>query len=91
MFPLGPRPPFPPRPPHGMFPYGMKHGPPGMFPQGPMPGASQGQQKTNMANLLSMFKTDEGQFDLEKISTTMKHVNDIYGQVRPMLSKFFNK
>ncbi|MFD2046503.1 YppG family protein [Ornithinibacillus salinisoli] len=49
-----------------------------------------GQQQTR-PHLLSMFQDTNGNFDFEKITTTAKQINSIYGQVSPMISQFFKR
>lgn len=49
------------------------------------------QHNSSKSNLLSMFKTPEGNLDLEKITGTVEQLNKLYGQVSPMISQFIKK
>lgn len=49
------------------------------------------QSKTTKDNLLAMFKTSEGNYDLEKIGETVQQITDIYQQISPMITKLRNK
>lgn len=73
MFPVRQRPPMPPRSPFG----------PPVLPQR-MPQQSQTRQ-----NLLAMLQDENGQWDIDKISNAVGHASKIYGQVSPMISRFF--
>ncbi|WP_284139348.1 MULTISPECIES: YppG family protein [unclassified Virgibacillus] len=83
MFPFGPPPnqgppQQPPRP--GLF----SNRPPFQQPFQQQPP----QQKNTTSNLMSMFQTPDGNFDMNKITNTVQQVGKLYGQVSPML-KFF--
>lgn len=45
---------------------------------------------SNHSNLLALFKNTDGQLDLEKITSTVEQANQLYGQVSPLFSRFFN-
>lgn len=70
-----------------------------MFPSGPrrpmFPNRYQSQvqrtQPSTKTNLFSMFQSDDGNLDFERISTTVHQLNKIYGQVSPMISPMINK
>ena len=50
------------------------------------------QQSSSMTqNILSMFKTSEGNLDFEKITGTVQQLNKLYGEVRPMISRFIKR
>lgn len=79
MFPMGPQ--YPPRrqkPPHLHSRFTPQH----LSPIRP---------NTTKDNLLSMFKTSEGNYDLEKITETMQQISEIYRQISPMITKFKNR
>lgn len=48
-------------------------------------------KQTNKPQLLSMFKSSDGQFDLEKVARTVEQISQVYGQVSPIISKFTKK
>lgn len=72
MFPNRPRRPMPPR-----------------GPNRPMPNRRpiQGPPAKAKPSVLDQFKTADGKFDMEKITTTAQQVYGIYGQVSPMIRK----
>jgi len=72
-----------PRRPHSL----MRPSRPNTFMQQP-PKRTQNQVKSE---LLSMFQTPEGKFDLEKVTGTVQQISKIYGQVSPILTKFINR
>ncbi|WP_373896194.1 YppG family protein [Virgibacillus sp. CBA3643] len=79
---------FPQRPPQG--PQG---GPPPQ-PQRRAPGVPRVPGPSGdptKSNLMAMFQTDDGKFDFDKITGTGKQVMDLYSQVSPMITKFFNR
>lgn len=83
MFPFGPQ--YPPkqhRPPRPIRPHPMFH------PPNPL---KNGLQNTTKQNILSMFKTSEGNLDFEKITGTVQQISKLYGEVSPMISKFIKK
>lgn len=51
----------------------------------------QGRQPSQKSNLFSMFQSDDGNLDFERISTTFHQLNKIYGQVSPMISPMISK
>jgi hypothetical protein len=52
---------------------------------------AQVRKPTLKSNLLSMFQSDDGNLDFEKITTTFNQLNKIYGQVSPMISPVIAK
>lgn len=83
------RPPRPPRPPY-MYPprppMGNVHGRP------PIPGTFPGHvQEKPKTNVLTLFQTPDGNIDFAKIMNTAQQINKIYGEVSPLISKFFKK
>jgi len=54
-------------------------------------GAPQVKQNSNFSNLTTFFKDNDGNYDLDKIVGTAEQVNKLYGNVRPLLSKFLNR
>ncbi len=62
------------------------------FPQknGPYPGPQQG-MKPKKPSILSQFQTEEGKFDIDKITTTAQQAKQIYDSVGPIVTKFLKK
>jgi len=79
MFPVRQRPPMPPRSPFG---------PPGPPQRMRQQGAGQQPNQTRQ-NLMAMLQDENGQWDFDKISNTVGNVSKIYGQVSPMITRFF--
>ncbi|GAB3792389.1 YppG family protein [Virgibacillus kimchii] len=79
MFPVRQRPPMPPRSPFG---------PPGPPPRMPQPPRAQQPNQTRQ-NLMAMLQDENGQWDFDKISNAAGHVSKIYGQVSPLITRFF--
>jgi hypothetical protein len=51
-------------------------------------GAGQQPNQTRQ-NLMAMLQDENGQWDFDKISNTVGNVSKIYGQVSPMITRFF--
>ncbi|MBY7142026.1 hypothetical protein KFZ56_02760 [Virgibacillus sp. NKC19-3] len=66
---------------------------PSQRPQGGFrpPGVQGGSGGSTKSNLMSMFQTDEGNLDFDKITSTGKQVMDLYGQVSPLITKFIKR
>jgi hypothetical protein len=79
MFPVRQRPPMPPRSPFG---------PPGRPPRMQQPPRAQQPAQTRQ-NLMAMLQDENGQWDMDKISNAVGHVSKIYGQISPMITRFF--
>ncbi|WP_235794630.1 YppG family protein [Virgibacillus salidurans] len=77
-----------------LFPNRPPHRPPGPRPSQRPQGGSRppidpgGSAKSN---LMSMFQTDDGKLDFDKITGTGKQVMDLYSQVSPMITKFIKR
>lgn len=54
-------------------------------------GSQQVKKNSNFSNLTTYFKNNDGNYDLDKIVVTAEQVNKLYGNVRPLLSKFLNR
>lgn len=101
MFPFSPqRPPGPPSPQRPRNPYRpqrpqiMQRPPRQTHPfglMGPPPPQQQPQQKQTVSNLMSMFQTPEGNFDLQKITGTVQQVSQLYGHISPLITKFIKR
>lgn len=83
MFPFGPQPPRTPRPPRPIPPNHPFMSPPNQI--------HHQQQNVNKPGIMSMFQTQEGNLDFEKITGTVSQINKLYGQFSPMISKFLNR
>lgn len=46
---------------------------------------------SSKSNLLSMFRDPEGKWDIDKVSQTAQQINQLYGQVSPLITKFIKK
>lgn len=53
--------------------------------------AVHGRQPSQKSNILSMFQSDDGNLDIEKVIATYTQLNKIYGQVSPMISPMITK
>jgi hypothetical protein len=49
------------------------------------------QSPTKKEQFISMFLGEDGKLDFEKVSFTVKQINEIYQQVSPMISRFTKK
>ncbi|RLL44880.1 hypothetical protein D8M04_08335 [Oceanobacillus piezotolerans] len=49
------------------------------------------QEISTSERLLSMFQDDDGNLDFEKMTGTFHKLNDIYGQVSPLITRFRKK
>jgi hypothetical protein len=48
-------------------------------------------KQTQSEDLLSHFRTQEGEFDIEKILDTAYQIKGVYDQFSPFLTKFIKK
>lgn len=51
----------------------------------------QPQEQKTTDKLKMLIQDNDGNFDLEKITTTVQQVNQIYGHISPMISRFIKK
>ncbi|MDA3129786.1 YppG family protein [Aliibacillus thermotolerans] len=85
----------PPRPPRPMYmhpprpPINNEHG----RGRPTMPGPFHGQLPSakTKSHWMTMFQTPDGNIDLAKIANVAQQMNQIYGEISPLISKFLKK
>lgn len=74
-----------------MFPERQSRRPMSPYPLFPPHRPMPSQQNITKANVMALLQDADGNFDLEKITTTAQQINQIYSQVSPMISRFMNR
>lgn len=73
-----------------MFP-GRPRRPMPPYPQARARQAIHGRNPSPKSNVMAMFRNPEGKLDFSKITETAQQMNDIYGQIKPLIATFKRK
>ncbi|HLR62339.1 MAG TPA: YppG family protein [Lentibacillus sp.] len=65
--------------------------PPPRPPMHPPRPPMQGNRHPAGQNILNQFRDQEGNLDIDKITTTAQQVGKLYGQVSPLITKFIKR
>lgn len=60
---------------------------PPMPPRPPL----QGPRPSTRQNILNQFRDQDGNLDIDKITTTAQQVGKLYGQVSPLITRFIKR